>query len=127
MKRHPPSLLIRVSPSSDRSRHSCDSTIRPPTQHAHALHAEPHTHTHTHTLPPYHIHCQACLPSHTSPAWIHLNTPHAHVAEAAALWEADPPTAADQSMSSFSQWGENHPCWHSGTKAGTWETSEQTY
>lgn len=117
MKRHPPTHSYFVYPSPQTGAgNSCDSTIRPPTQPAHAQHTYTCTHTSSHHI---HIHRPFCLLSNTVPAWIHIPlhtpyTPHTHVAEAGASWEANTPIAADQSMSSFSQWGRI-------IHAGAWE------
>lgn len=134
MKRHPPHpFFLHVSLSFRTGAWlSCDSVIRPPTQHTRA----PHTNTHTYTrhmrtdLLPSHTWTSPALPPVTYIACVDTYTvthtlrsrgggnPHQQNNH------SYPPTPTP--LLQTSQWaasvsGKNYPYWHLETKTGTWE------
>lgn len=135
MKRHPPIHPSSVHPSpllllsQTRAWLSCDPMIRPPTQHTRALRTNTHIYTlffpsHTCTLP--------SLPPVTYVAWLDKYTiTHGTRSRGGSrvLWKTPPPPSppipphccrsVNEQLQSV---GKNHPCWHLGTKAGTWES-----
>lgn len=104
MKRHPP---INYSFSQTGAWCSCDSMIRPPTQHTHALHTSAH-------IQASHVHFFLCIARLSFRHIYRLLGYIYHYTRRTFTWRCPPPPlAADQSMSSFSQWGRM-------IHAGTW-------